>query len=318
MPLGVEIQQSTFAFNRGGDLGNVIYLRFRILNKGVNRLDSAYVSIWADPDLGAASDDLTGCDPVANLGYSYNSSTPDSVYGANPPAFGIDLLQGPSVAGTPLGMASFCHFVNGADPDTCTETRNALHGLKIDSTAFVNPLTSQPTKFQFTGDPVTGTGWCETLPQDQRMLLTAGPVSMAPGDSQEVVVAVILAQGADALGSLALLRAYDAEVQAEWSAGTVLGVETAPGAALAMHRAFPNPSRGDLTLSFTLGAGGPARLELVDVAGRSVLERDLGGLNAGRHELRLGAGAARLPAGMYFARITQREHSATSRVVVLP
>jgi len=94
-------------------------------------------------------------------------------------------------------------------------------------------------------------------------------------------------------------------------------VGDAPAVALAMHRAFPNPSRGDVTLGFTLDAEGPATLELVDIAGRSVLRRDPGGLGAGRHELRLGTDSARLSPGMYFARLTQRERSVTSRVVVL-
>jgi hypothetical protein len=67
-PLGLEIQQTTFAFNRGGALGNIIFLRFRLINKGANRLDSTYVSIWSDPDLGDASDDLVGCDSTLSLG----------------------------------------------------------------------------------------------------------------------------------------------------------------------------------------------------------------------------------------------------------
>src|SRR5882762_8154195 len=33
-PLGVEIQQTTFAFNRAGALGNVIFIRYKLINKG--------------------------------------------------------------------------------------------------------------------------------------------------------------------------------------------------------------------------------------------------------------------------------------------
>lgn len=318
-PIGVEVQQTTFGFDRPGAFGNTVFMRFKLINRTFFPLSDVRIGFWADPDLGGPFDDLTGCDPAANLGYCYNASLGDAVYGANPPAVGYALLQGPLDANQQrVGLSSFCHFTNGADPDTCTETRNALRGLAIDSTAFVNPLTGLPTRFEFTGDPLTGTGWIESVPQDQRMLLTTGPVSMAPGDSQEVVIAIILAQGDDALGSLALVRAYTAQVRAEWDAGNVLAVGDAPPVVLAMHRAFPNPSRGDVTLSFTLGADGPATLALLDVAGRSVLERDLGGLAAGRHELRIGAGSARLSPGMYFARVSQRERSVTSRVVVLP
>jgi hypothetical protein len=49
LPLGIEIQQTTFAFNRSGALGNVIFLRF---NKGEDSLEDVYFSLWSDPDLG--------------------------------------------------------------------------------------------------------------------------------------------------------------------------------------------------------------------------------------------------------------------------
>jgi len=80
----LEIQQTTFAFARGGALGNIIFLKFRIINKGVNNLDSTYISIWADPDLGDASDDLVGCDTTLSLGYCYNETDNDAVYGSAP------------------------------------------------------------------------------------------------------------------------------------------------------------------------------------------------------------------------------------------
>src|SRR6185503_4421120 len=85
-PLGVEIQQTTFAFNRQGPLGNIVFLRWQIINKGANQLDSAFVSVWSDTDLGGAADDLVGCDTTLSLGYTYNSTNNDQLYGASPPA----------------------------------------------------------------------------------------------------------------------------------------------------------------------------------------------------------------------------------------
>ena len=35
------------------------------------------------------------------------------------------------------------------------------------------------------GDPVAGTGWLDTFATDRRMMLSAGPFTMEPGDSQE-------------------------------------------------------------------------------------------------------------------------------------
>ena len=49
-PMGVEIQQTTFGFNRLGPLGNTVFLRFKILNKGGNQLDDMYVSVGEVPE----------------------------------------------------------------------------------------------------------------------------------------------------------------------------------------------------------------------------------------------------------------------------
>src|SRR5262249_15470277 len=37
-PMGVEVQQTTFAFNRQGALGNTIFVKFKIINAGSNTL----------------------------------------------------------------------------------------------------------------------------------------------------------------------------------------------------------------------------------------------------------------------------------------
>ena len=60
--LGIEIQQTTFASSGPWPLDNVLYFKYRLLNKGLNHLHQTYLGIWADPDLGDASDDLAGCD----------------------------------------------------------------------------------------------------------------------------------------------------------------------------------------------------------------------------------------------------------------
>ena len=50
-PLGVEIQQTAYAFNRSGALDNTAFLKFRIINNGTNLLRDMYAALWSDPDL---------------------------------------------------------------------------------------------------------------------------------------------------------------------------------------------------------------------------------------------------------------------------
>jgi hypothetical protein len=86
---------------------------------------------------------------------------------------------------------------------------------------------------------------------------------------------------------------------------------------LALERARPNPSpRGALEGAFTLPDASPARLELLDVAGRRMAAHDVGSLGPGRHVVTL-AREGSLPAGAYVLRLTQHGNQRVARAVVL-
>jgi hypothetical protein len=212
-PLGVEVQLTAFAFNRQGALGNTGFLSYKIINKGSNQLDSAYVSVWSDPDDGGAGDDLVGVDVPLSLGYVYNATNNDNVYGGQPPAVGYDFFLGPKVGSSTLGLTSFNKYINGTDPAAASESYNFMKGLNADGSPVIDPTTNQPTTFFHPGDPVAGTGWLDTNPADRRLMLSSGPFSMAPGDTQNVVAAVIVGQGRDRLSSIKALRFYDQSAQ---------------------------------------------------------------------------------------------------------
>ncbi len=208
-PLGVEVQLTSFAFNRTGALGNTVFLKYVIINKGSDTLDSTYASIWSDPDLGGASDDLVGVDVDKSLGYCYNATNNDNQYGSTPPAVGFDFFKGPVVGGDTLGLASFNKYINGTDPNSNGQSYNYMKGLDPDGNAVIDPTTGQPTTFFNSGDPVSRTGWLDSNPADRRLMLSTGPFTMAPGDTQEIVAAVIIGDGADRLSSVRALRFYD-------------------------------------------------------------------------------------------------------------
>lgn len=248
-PLGIEIQQSTFAFNRTGPLSRTIFLKFKLTNEGGNTLDDTYVGLWLDPDLGFYADDLSGCDVGRGMGYTYNATNADAQYGSSPPAVGLDLLRGPIGAADTLGMTSFIRYINGQDPVNAEEIYNNLRGLHTDGTPiheFDDP--SRPTTtFMVSGDPVAGTGWLDTLPADKRTLVASGPFRMLPGESQEIIAAIIVGQGADRLASVADLRTTDDEVQRLFESG--FGLPPEPEALPA--RVFAN--RGNQTILLRSG-----------------------------------------------------------------
>ncbi len=100
------------------------------------------------------------------------------------------------------------------------------------------------------------------------------------------------------------------------AAGPYTGVGDAPFL-FALRGAMPNPSRdGRFSVSFSLANSSPAKIELIDAAGRRVLEKALHGLGAGTHTIDLGRQRS-LPEGLYVLRLSQAGSAASSKVVVL-
>jgi len=93
-------------------------------------------------------------------------------------------------------------------------------------------------------------------------------------------------------------------------------VEVPCTAALALAGLRPNPTTRDLSVAFTLPSASPAKLEVLDIAGRIVLAREVGALGAGSHTLKLGEGRSFAP-GVYVLRLTQGGRTLTARGAVI-
>jgi hypothetical protein len=261
-----------------------------------------------------------GCDSTRSLGYCYNATNNDLLYGSTPPAVGFDLLQGPfsAAASGRLHLTAFTAYINGTDPQDSLKAFDSMQGNDFSGNPILDP-SANPTHFMYAGDPVLGTGWNDPIGSDKRMLLSSGPITMAPNDVQEVVLAVLLARGTDRLNSVSLLKSYDQIVQTAFDTNTLdlLDVPRAGPARLSLERPWPNPARGAFSVTFSLPAEGDAVLELVDVAGRRVFTRPLGTLAPGAHSITLDALPARIPSGIYFLRLTHQHASVASRMVLL-
>jgi hypothetical protein len=84
----------------------------------------------------------------------------------------------------------------------------------------------------------------------------------------------------------------------------------------ALMGAVPNPAVGGVRVRFTLASGEPATLELIDIAGRRVVRREVGSLGPGQHVVALGTSPA-LRAGLYFLRLVQGGRVLHARVAVI-
>jgi len=166
-PQGIEIRQSVFGFASKGVTGNMIFVRYSILNTGLvaDTLDDVYFGVWADPDIGGSvgyTDDLVGCDTTLNAGFTYNDGD-DPQWGATPPCFLIDFFQGP-ISYVP-GVSFIDNngnnvFDDGVDTplDTAQNVQGQVRGvqkfpgaLNVGLSSFVQYIQSHPTQ----GDPAT-------------------------------------------------------------------------------------------------------------------------------------------------------------------
>ena len=248
-PMGIELQKTIWGYNVSGALANTIFERNLVINKGGARIDSMFFTQWSDPDLGgsgSAGQNAAGCDTTLGLGYVYMAPATDVTFGSTAPASGFDFLQGPVVPGLPtdvaifkggtvkgkknLNMTGYNFFINGnatyPDPRSGSyngtlDWYNLMNGLGTRTgSAFIDPISGRTTKYTLTGDPVTSSGWLfkqVSVPIDVRMCQTTGPFSMAPADTQEVVVGMLVSQGADHFSSISKLRFDDRAVKAAYA-----------------------------------------------------------------------------------------------------
>ncbi|MCX6835104.1 MAG: hypothetical protein NTW07_08225, partial [candidate division Zixibacteria bacterium] len=236
-PLGLEVRQTVFSFQRkNGSLANIVFLKYHIFNRGDKTLQNCFFSIWSDPDLGDAADDLVGTDTTRNLAFTYNSTDDDIKYAAlnqAVPSIGIDFFQGPLVytgeeTDTALmwdstwvgyknmGLYSFNKYINGTDPDSYQQAYMFQLGLdaKNGGIPYVNPITGQPTRFVMSGDPTAGAncageGWLDDTPADRRHMQTTGPLTFRPGDSTEILAAMVVGQASGWCSSVTLMKQID-------------------------------------------------------------------------------------------------------------
>ena len=101
-------------------------------------------------------------------------------------------------------------------------------------------------------------------------------------------------------------------------AGAVLDEQwvTVPGATLALAGASPNPSPGGIAVEFSLSSSDRATLELFDLRGRLIAQREVGSLGAGAHHMAL-AGPGDLAAGVYLIRLVRGEQVLTAKACVV-
>lgn len=179
-------------------------------------------------------------------------------FGLAPAAGGYDFLAGPVVPSPGdtaifdlklkpgyrnLGMSSFAYFSAGSPysdpPNGEASGYSSLTGqwykmlrgfaplgtINTADVPYAHPPSVPISKFPLSGDPTTGSGFIDGqgttysfAPGDRRILLNTGPFTMAPGDTQEIVVGTVVGLGSDRLSSVTVMKFNDRFVQNTYDA----------------------------------------------------------------------------------------------------
>ena len=351
LPLFAELHMTAWGYDASG-YNDMQFIKWVLINKNVQPWNSTYISIIADPDLGDGSDDYIGCDTLRKLGYCYNATNIDGngsgyTYGANPPAVGIRWLGG--AESVSASLSSFVYFTNTSTPGPwCEKDPNGetvpayymMKGLKKDLSPWIIPNTNPPqfTKFCYSGDPETETGWTEYVgqiqncggligpfvhpvpPGDRRFIMSKGSdsYSMNPSDTQEIVITQLIARGTGHKNSVTLLKQLSDAAYELYNNGFVIGVKTVSGTvpkSYTLQQNYPNPFNPTTKIMFDIPKSGDVKLIIYDILGReiAILVDEL--LKPGVYEVEWYA--SNKPSGIYFYKLTTADFTETKKMVLI-
>ncbi len=288
-PAGFDTHEMLFGFDEPNDtvLHHVLFLSYQFINRSSRQYDSLLIAVRTDPDVGCSNDDWIGCDPQLNCFYAYNWDTFDEDclgsegFGAHPPAQGVVSLNQPMHSFIVVGRdgPSCCN-----DPITPHDAANYAMGIWKSGDPLINPLTNQPTLFDFSDYPDIVGGFNEPTfsgqqNPDRRGIASYGPFyNVAPGDTICLDLAFVYARDTtqDNIQNVRVLQHKVQAVQA-WYDQQPYSCGQYPLLSVAEHhdandalQLYPNPTTGSITLQ--RGAKGEAeQVTVVSSMGQEVL-----------------------------------------------
>lgn len=165
LPMKVEVQMTAWAFDCVDNmvLDRTIFASYKVINRRGEALDSLYIGLYQDSDLGCYLDDGAGCDQDLNTIFQYNLSNMDGNIPGGCPLINPDFLTNPPVTSMTLLNRPLSHFK--------IPTPNCFSDLLADQYYYslqgrwitygengCNP-SNPPTNMMFPGDPNNPNEW---------------------------------------------------------------------------------------------------------------------------------------------------------------
>lgn len=326
-----EIQLTVWGFKDPAhpEIDQALFSSHKIVNRGTENVDSAFIGIWVDADLGCYMDDYIGCNPSLGSMFAYNTDAVDGQPGNScqgTPTFpGAAPVQSVTFLSHP--MASFSTIANQSvanpplgttDPSLPIEYYRYLSGSWKDG----SPVTvggngyggSTTTKYLFPDDPSNPNGWSmctANLPSgDLRMLGSVKLGQLLPGQVEELDVAWAFHPNPGlpcGLGSTfddieVIKNAFDNGFS-DFSLNAREQISE-------QCQLFPNPTSSAFTLQY--GELNPLELQIFDASGRLAMAK-ASGFDTGNTQVT----TTTLPNGLYTIRLICEEGIAAKKLSIV-
>ncbi len=337
--LPLEIRQTMYSYSEiptgfPNFLNDVVFLEWQIYNRSDVTIDSLYCGFWTDIDFNDSSNP-PGVDTICQVGYCWTPRD-SSYYNANLPlTVGYVLLKGPvhpslassatfgeaTVEGSEnLPMTSFWGIYDDSYGDSSDQSPpysvgtmwNVANGLHPRGYPMVDTTTGRVTRFSHPGDPVTGQGWIHppNTSGGAGFIFFSGPVTMAPNDSQWMMIAMLPTLGSNRMESIKALR-LKANILREYSVADLRGKgfdwsDTTSGNSIIpvyheLYQNYPNPFNPTTTFTYDVGVESDIEISVYTVLGQKIATLMHERKPIGRYSIEFNAGG--LASGVYICRM---------------
>lgn len=150
------------------------------------------------------------------------------------------------------------------------------------------------------------------------MVLASGSFDLAPVDSQEIVIAIILARGDDYLDSVTKLKEKAAALRHFYYTGDLTALEELTNSyptSFVLNQNYPNPFNPETVLSWQLAVGTEVDVSVYNVIGQKVTTLVSERQKAGYHQVEWDASG--FASGVYFYILKAGEFHDVKKMVLL-
>ncbi|RKX68604.1 hypothetical protein DRP53_10415 [candidate division WOR-3 bacterium] len=278
-PKGLECYQYSVA-DADTNCDDFVIIEYIYTNKGPEAIDSLYSAIFMDFDINNYTDNYGKTDPSLRTAYM-QPSLPDEN-----PTVGIVYL--------------------GSQPQSPLPVANLS---VIDHGIYVYPYQGLPDRIQWRFMNGTYSQSQSNRQYDWSIVVSVGPFNLAPGDSQHVTFAIV--GGLSNYHYLENCRHAIEQYDTMWP-GVAEGLPLELNQGL---RIGPNPTRGRLSVTFSLTQTAQITISLFDPAGRMIASLHNKKLSRGKHNLALSL-PEWIPSGIYFLVLNTTEKNIARKIVL--